>query len=135
VVFGSFFKRLIRRDVKVTPSSALGAAGEKIAAQHLERNGCRIVARNWRTRLGEVDIICVDRDTLVFVEVKSAHHASALPPEVRVNQRKRHKLLALAEHYLKLHPTDRPVRFDVVSLWLENGTPQIRHVKDAFSTR
>jgi putative endonuclease len=135
VVFGNLFKRLLRRDVKVTPSSALGAAGEKIAAQHLQRSGCRIVARNWRTRLGEVDIICVDRDTLVFVEVKSAHRASALPPEVRVNQRKRHKLLALAEHYLKLHPTDRPVRFDVVSVWSENGTPQVRHVKDAFAKR
>lgn len=135
MVFGSFFKRLFRTDAKVAPSSALGAAGEKIAAQHLQRIGCRIVARNWRSRLGEVDIICEDKDTLVFVEVKAAKHLSALPPELRVNRRKRRKLLTLAQHYLKVNHTDRPVRFDVVSVWSENGTPQIRHVKDAFSTR
>jgi len=134
VVFASFFKRLFRTDANMT-SSAFGAAGEKIAAQHLQRLGCRIIARNWRSRLGEVDIICEDRDTLVFVEVKAAHRLSALPPEDRVNQRKRHKLLTLAQHYLKVHHMDCPVRFDVVSVWLENETPQVRHVKNAFTNR
>jgi putative endonuclease len=119
----------------VSPSSALGVAGEKIAAQHLRRIGCRIVERNWRSRLGEVDIICEDGEALVFVEVKAARRLSALAPEGRVNQRKRRKLLTLAQHYMKLRHTDRPVRFDVVSVWSENGTPQVRHVKDAFANR
>ena len=135
MAFASFFKRLFRTDRKRTPASVLGAKGEEIAAQHLKRMGCRIVARNWRSRLGEVDIVCEDKDSLIFVEVKAAHRLSALPPELRVNTRKRHKLTILAQHYLKVHHVDRPVRFDVVSVWLENGTPQVRHVKDAFSSR
>jgi putative endonuclease len=135
VAFVNLFKSLFRTKAKATPSSVLGAAGEKIAVQHLQRMGCRIVERNWRSRLGEVDVICVDGEALVFVEVKAAKHLSALPPEVRVNRHKQHKLLTLAEHYLKVNHTDRPVRFDVISVWSENGTPQIRHVKDAFSTR
>jgi putative endonuclease len=135
VGFASFFKSLLRTKRRETPASALGAQGEEIAAQHLRRKGCRILARNWRSRLGEVDIICEDADSLIFVEVKTARRLSSLPPESRVNLRKRRKLMTLAQHYLKLHHADRGVRFDVVSVWLENGKPQIRHVKNAFSTR
>jgi putative endonuclease len=126
---------LFPTEAEATSDADLGAAGEKIAAHYLQRIGCRMITRNWRCRLGEVDIICEDKDELVFVEVKSARLSGALPPEVRVNRRKQDKLVMLARHYLQVHHVDRPVRFDLVSVWSENGVPHVRHVKDAFGKR
>ena len=117
-----------------------GPAGEQLAVRHLRRRKYRILARNLRTRLGEIDIVAQapDRQTLVIVEVKAIRTGSAdTPPEVHVNEQKQRKLTALACQFARrYHMTDRPVRFDVVGVDLEgpDGTPAIRHHVGAFES-
>ena len=99
-----------------TPAQAAGGAGEERAAEYLARHGLAIVARNYRTRAGEIDLIAREGATLVFVEVRmrSPHRfggalASIIP-------RKQRRIVAAARQYLMgLRPTP-PCRFDVVAL-------------------
>lgn len=104
-----------------------GKAAEELAVEYLRAQGMRIVARNWRWRGGEVDIIAKDGNTLVFVEVKSRESSDFMQPEEAVDQRKRLHLWRSAQAYLEGKPLV-PVRFDVVAV-----TPQgIRHIRGAF---
>lgn len=112
----------------------LGARGEKIAAAFLKDRGFRIVARNYRCPLGEVDIVAVDEDTIVFVEVKSRSSADAADPEVSVHHEKRRRITRAAKYFVSRKSVhDQPCRFDVVAVVLpERGEPEIEHFKDAF---
>lgn len=106
--------------------------GEDAAERELSRKGMRIVARNWRCRLGELDLVVVDGDTLVFVEVKCRATDSLYDPALAVDHRKRMKVRKTAEVFLA---TERPgasaCRFDVVSVTA--GPPlTILHIADAF---
>lgn len=95
--------------------------------EFLRTQGMRIVARNWRWRGGEVDIIAKDGETLVFVEVKGRARPDFSPPEEAVDPRKRAHLWRSAQAYLQGKPWV-PVRFDVVAV-----TPAgIRHIRGAF---
>lgn len=95
--------------------------------RYLRAQGWRIVARNWRWRGGEVDIIAKDGETLVFVEVKARENPEFLSPEEAVDQRKRQHLWRSAQAYLRGKPWV-PVRFDVVTV-----TPSgIHHIHGAF---
>ena len=86
-----------------------------MAEQFLSAKGYRIVARNVRTQLGELDIIAEDRGVLVFVEVKGRTTEAFGGPLLAVNRRKQLKLVKLASQYLaRHHLSDRPCRFDVV---------------------
>lgn len=106
-----------------------GRAAEDLACQYLRDQGMLIVARNWRWRGGEVDIIAKDGPTLVFVEVKGRTHETFGHPEEAVDARKRAQLWRTAQAYLAGKPWV-PVRFDVVAV-----TPTgIRHIKGAFSS-
>ncbi|MBC7317699.1 YraN family protein [Candidatus Bipolaricaulota bacterium] len=105
-----------------------GKAAEELAVKHLRAQGMRIVARNWRWRGGEVDIIAKDGETLVFVEVKSRADPTFMRPEEAVDLSKRQHLWHAAQAYLQGKPWV-PVRFDVVAV-----TPQgIQHIRGAFS--
>jgi putative endonuclease len=94
-----------------------------------------IVARNVRSRLGELDLVARDGETLVFVEVKTRRDGSFAAPELSVTAAKRRKLWRLAEAYLQGLPEPHPpCRFDVVAVLLpEGGGPEIRHIRDAFT--
>ena len=98
-------------------SRLVGGAAERRAARHLKRRGYAIVDRNVQCgRLGELDLVARDGETLVFVEVryrKSDRFGGAL---VSVDHIKRRKLARAAQHYLARHPFEGPVRFDVVAL-------------------
>ena len=80
---------------------SLGAAGEKAAAKALKGNGYRIVARNYRCAMGEIDLIAVDSDTIVFVEVKTRSDDSAADPENNVTYQKQRRLSRAARCYLE----------------------------------
>lgn len=104
-----------------TPAQATGGAGEDQAAQFLARHGLQVIARNYRTRLGEIDLIARDRETLVFVEVrlrKDARFGGALES---ITARKRSRIVAAARAYLMRLPRVPACRFDVVSI--EAGEP------------
>jgi len=112
---------------------ALGIEGEDLAVKFLKKIGYRIVAKNYKTQIGEIDIIARDGDTTVFIEVKTRTNDSFGYPFEAVHRVKRQKLKNLALLYLKKQGKELPVRFDVLSiLCTENGKREIEHIKDAF---
>ncbi|MBI2955101.1 MAG: YraN family protein [Chloroflexi bacterium] len=80
---------------------ALGALGEQIAVDHLCKRGLRVLGRNVRTRLGEIDIVAKDAETLVFVEVRTRRSGAFGTPEESITRAKRQKLVHLAEEYVQ----------------------------------
>jgi putative endonuclease len=117
------------------PSRSLGPLGEAAAVRFLERAGLTILARNLRSRLGELDILARDGSTLVFVEVKTRRGARGDPPEAAVDARKRARLGRLALGYLAgRHLGERPCRFDVVAVTVadDGSLAAVRHIEGAF---
>ncbi|MBF0557733.1 MAG: YraN family protein [Nitrospirae bacterium] len=109
-----------------------GRKGEDIAAEYLKAKGYKILHRNFRTPVGEADIIVSDNDVLVFVEVKARTGRSFGEPFEAVDFRKQGKIRKIALYYLKLHKFEKQVRFDVVSIVSRNGDHDIRHIMEAF---
>jgi len=120
--------------------SAPGPRGERAAAKHLKRRGYRILARNLRSRLGEVDLLAEAPDgrTIVVVEVKAGIGRDAYAAEARVGPDKQRKLVALAAQLARRHGLeDRPIRFDVIGVGLDpagRAPPAIRHYEAAFES-
>ncbi len=112
----------------------LGRRGEDIAAEYLINSGYEIIERNFKNKLGEVDIIAKDKNTLCFIEVKTRRTANFGSPFESVTPRKQHKLLRLAESYLqykKINNVD--IRFDCVAVFVEEkGDEQVELIKGAF---
>jgi putative endonuclease len=99
------------------PRTAAGKRAEALAADYLRAQGLRLVARNYRTGHGEIDLVLDDRGTLVFVEVRyRASDAFGTPAET-VDARKQARLRATAEHYLLARGGSKsPARFDIVAV-------------------
>jgi putative endonuclease len=129
--------RLARRIERARPdTAALGQLGETLAAKHLRSRGLKVLYRNYRApRGGELDIVCRDRDTLVFVEVKTRSSSRYARPADNVNAEKRRLIFRGANSWLSLldHP-DVLLRFDIVEVILEPGSPPaFQHLADAFT--
>ena len=115
---------------------ALGRWGENLAADFLIRKGYEIIVRNTRTTYGEIDIIAQNRETLVFVEVKTRATDTYGPPEASVTPKKREHLIASAQAYLQASPD--PVknwRIDVISIrkFRSASQPEIIHFENAIT--
>jgi putative endonuclease len=115
------------------PHDPLGERGENVAARYLRNKGYKIIIRNFRCELGEIDIIARDGKTLVFVEVKTRAYDDPTPEE-QVNLAKQQKLTAVAKLYLSRYGIPQPpARFDVVAIvWPSGQPPIIRHEEAAF---
>jgi len=114
-------------------SAARGRDGEEAACQYLESLGFRILARNWRCRTGEVDVVARDAGVTVFVEVKDRADASRGEGYEAVTRSKRRRIVVAARLYAASHGlTEQPLRFDVVSIDRSAGAPRIRYDRDAF---
>ena len=101
------------------PRRQVGARAENAAARYLKRRGYRILERNLRSRIGEIDIVATDDDWLVVVEVRSRREDSPVSPRETLTRKKRRKLRALTEQLRKqYHLQDRPVRVDLVEVTL-----------------
>ncbi len=117
---------------------ALGALGERLAAEHLERRGFRIVERNYRTRWGELDIIAFDGQTLTFCEVKTRRMAAGSgSPFDAIRQRKRLQVRKMAASWLrerKQRPYAAAMRFDAIGVTfdLAGRLVAIEHLEGAF---
>ena len=117
-------------------NNVVGAWGEGLAAKYLQKKRYKLVAMNYRSRFGEIDIIARNRKFLVFVEVKlrkSDRFASAFE---HVDQHKQRRLRTTAEIYLMENPTELQPRFDVIEVYAPDGIetkdPVINHLEGAF---
>ena len=110
-----------------------GQEGEAIAARYLKRNGYKILERNYRNRIGEIDIIAEEKGTLVFVEVKTRRNDRFGNPKWAVTFRKQQKISMVALSYLKeLRMSNRKARFDVVTVTEDLKKPTVEIVRNAF---
>jgi putative endonuclease len=115
------------------PTKPLGDAGEDLAIRHLQSLGYRILDRNYRCKVGEIDCVAVKDRTLVFLEVKSRTTAEYGGPLEAVDRRKRRKMTRLARMYaLEKSLHDVPQRFDVVAVWFEGGRARVEVYENAF---
>lgn len=116
----------------------LGAQGEDAAARFLQVAGLRILDRGVRFPCGELDLIALDGDTLVFVEVKTRRSDHRGTPSEAVDRKKQRRMTRAALQYLKSRRLlDRRCRFDVVAVRWPAGDaePQISHIRSAFEAR
>jgi len=113
----------------------LGRRGEDAAARYLEENGYRILCRNYRCQSGEIDLVALDNDTLVFVEVRSRSCDRYGTAQESVTGRKQIKLRKLAWQYLKAAgKTGCGCRFDVIAIMFdrESKVKNLEHIENAF---
>jgi len=113
----------------------LGARGEAAAARFLKRLGYIIVGRSERDRIGEIDLVAVDRQTVVFVEVKTRRHHHTGHPVEAVDADKQRRVTRAGLSYLRRHDLlENAARFDVIAVTWPDGEkrPAIQHYKNAF---
>ncbi len=123
------------------PRRRLGALGERLALEHLERDGYEILERNFRCALGELDIVAADAGYLIFCEVKTRVAGSRAGPDGpldAIGMGKRRRLRLLAIEWLRARGADRPhrssLRFDAVGVTINRagGLLALEHVEGAF---
>ena len=108
-----------------------GRAGEDAAASYLEEKGLLILEKNFRSRMGEIDIVALDGNTLIFVEVKAWFSYGIDALEHAIDAKKRHKIIETSKYFLSLHRKYRymAIRFDVIFISSEG----ITHLASAFT--
>jgi putative endonuclease len=122
--------------MSTSPRHDLGRLGERLAAEHFERLGYKLIARNHRTRFGELDLVAADEETLVFCEVKTRRAGSGAPWEA-LDDRKRKQVRSMGAAWLA-ETHDRPrtaeLRFDAVGVLIDaNGAlVELVHLEGAF---
>lgn len=110
----------------------LGHRGEELAVRYLRGKGFKILERNHRTPIGEIDIIAEDKGSLVFVEVKTRTNNSHGLPFEAIDNKKIERMRKIALLYLKQRGKESYVRFDVVSIEMKDGHSIINHIPEAF---
>lgn len=117
-------------------NNIVGAWGESVAAEYLRKKRFKLLATNYRTRFGEIDLIVYNSKFLVFVEVKLRKSDSFASAFEYVDHHKQNRLRTTAEMYLSENPTDLQPRFDVIEIYAPDGVltkkPKINHIEDAF---
>jgi putative endonuclease len=112
---------------------ALGMSGENLACEELRRRGYAILARRYRTRFGEIDIIARDGGTIVFVEVKARLGGDFGGAAAAVTGWKQRRIAGMAVDYLSRHRLhESPCRFDVVAIDFEAAEPRVTVYSNAF---
>lgn len=109
-----------------------GNFGEELAAGFLAEKGFEILERNYRYKHSEIDLIVRKANWLIFVEVKTRSSSAFGHPEEFVDYHKVKKILEGAEHYMYAIDWQHNVRYDIVSVFLKEGEPEIVHIEDAF---
>jgi len=111
----------------------LGKKAEDLAVEFLQKNGYKILVRNFRYQKAEIDIITEKNSLIVIVEVKARSTDAFMLPQEAVNKRKIALIVAAANHYLEEFNKDMEVRFDIISVLPdEKGKLVIQHITDAF---
>jgi putative endonuclease len=112
---------------------SLGREGEDAAARYLQNQGMKIVERNLRTPVGEIDLVVKNKRVLAFVEVKTRRGSAFGSPGEAVGPRKQRQIVQTAKWYLNDSPhKGLQPRFDVIAITVAGDTFQIEHIPDAF---
>ena len=111
--------------------SSTGAQAEQWAAQHLQLQGLKLIAQNYRSRFGEIDLIMQDGAALVFVEVRLRSNADFGGAAASIDARKQQRIIRTAQQYLSSVPRTPPCRFDVVLMDDAQGH-NVQWLKNAF---
>ena len=122
----------MKRVAEVFWNRLLGNRGEREAARYLKHHGFKVVRRGYRTDHGEIDLVAIEGNVIVFVEIKTRRQGT---PAEAVTQEKQRRLTLAALHFLRNHKLlEQRSRFDVVSIiWPDlDQKPQIDHFRDAF---
>jgi putative endonuclease len=126
-------RRIPKSEIKMMQKKELGKKGEEIALRFLKKRGYRVVEKNYVCKMGEMDIIAREKDTWVFIEVKTRTSTLFGPPQLAVNSSKQRQLSKVALNYLKEKKLeDTKARFDVVAILLEEKREEIELIRDAF---
>lgn len=113
-----------------------GNCGENIAAAYLEKNGYSIVARNYHSSYGEIDIVAQKDEFIVFAEVKLRKRNSRVNGFESVSKSKQKKIIVTSAVYLQNFQLDLQPRYDVISVKdFENGEFSVEHIENAFDTQ
>lgn len=116
-----------------TNQQIIGAQGEQIAVDYLEREGFEILDRNWRYRRSEIDIIAKEGNILVFIEVKTLQDDTQGSPESRITRRKMQLLYDAAGTYMEQINHDWEIRIDFIGILLQgSGSFDLSHTRDAY---
>ncbi len=113
----------------------LGMQGEKLAAKFLKRRGYKITQRNYKCKLGEIDIVAQQDKTVVFVEVKTRRTKEFGPPQYAITAAKKKQISKAALSYIReKNFTEQSCRFDVIAITFspESRKPKIEHIENAF---
>jgi len=118
------------------PRHSLGSVGEQLAAEHFERLGYRVLARNYRTRFGELDLVATDEETIVFCEVKTRRAGSGAPWD-NLGEAKRRQVRSMGATWLaevRERPRTLELRFDAVGIVIDGDGALVRldHLEGAF---
>lgn len=114
-----------------------GQCGEDAAANFLKKSGFKIIERNYKNKIGEIDIIAKNKENLVFVEVKTRSSDKFGTPAEAVTYYKKQKIVNTAKFYLMKNPTDLNIRFDIIEVYGKfNGErfffEKINHLEQVF---
>lgn len=116
--------------------SNAGLEAEQLAATFLENHGLKLVAKNYHCRFGEIDIIMIDAETLVFIEVRLRSNSQFGSAAASITPQKQQKLILTAQHYLQLHVNNQSqvaCRFDAI-LMRKTDLNDIEWLRNAFET-
>ena len=117
-------------------SQSSGRSAEALALRHLSQHGLRLLARNWSCRSGELDLVMLDGDTVVFVEVRYRRHAAWGGALESVDARKQQKLIRTAQLFLQKESrwARSPCRFDVIAIAAPGPTRDLNWIRNAFDS-
>ncbi len=110
-----------------------GKSAEDKALEFLQRQKLKLLARNYRSPQGEIDLIMRDEDTLVFIEVRARHNSDFLAAVESIDTHKRRHIIKASEHYLQRHGSYAACRFDVITLSGALDKAGIDWIKNAFA--
>ena len=116
----------------MSDSKELGQKGEDIASDYLAKKGYKIVARNWRWGLNEIDIVVEDADFMVFVEVKTRAGNYLEHPSAAVAVSKQKAIIKTADQYINKYSIDKESRFDIITIVQNKAAFEIVHIEAAF---
>ncbi|MGN0452743.1 MAG: YraN family protein [Ruminococcus sp.] len=109
-------------------SVAKGNAGEDYTAKYLNKKGYKIIARNMRNRISEIDIIAENKDYIIFVEVKTRSNETYITPSMSVDRKKQKKIIASAHRYLADNKCLKQPRFDVAEVFIDAESLKLKKI-------